>query len=94
MNRIYDMCTRSAWQNVQQGIISVDANREQSPWTADSWHIGMGVLYNHRDTRLLDKIVRDYAAEQQPDGNLLCCSPARDFVVTLQEWSLYWPMLL
>lgn len=94
MNRIWDMCTRSAWQNVQQGIISVDANREQSPWTADSWHIGMGILYNHRDTRLIDKIVRDYAAEQQLDGNLLCCSPAREFVVTLQEWSLYWPMLL
>lgn len=94
MNQIYEMCTRSSWQNVQQGIISVDANREQSPWTADSWNIGMGILYNHRNTQLIDKIIRDYAAEQLPNGNLLSCSPARDFHSELAEWSLYWPMLL
>ena len=34
LNSVYELCERSARQNVQQGMISVDANREQSPWTA------------------------------------------------------------
>jgi len=47
------MCERSARQNIQQGIISVDADREQSSWTADSWNIGNVLLYNHRDTMMM-----------------------------------------
>ncbi len=61
LNAIYEMCERSARQNIQQAIISVDANREQSPWTADSWNIGNVLLYNDRDTMMIDKVVRDYA---------------------------------
>jgi alpha-L-rhamnosidase len=92
LNDIYEMCERSARQNVQQGIISVDANREQSPWLADSWNIGNVLLYNDRDTTMIDKIVRDYAAEQMPNGNFRACSPANTFQCA--EWSMYWPMLL
>jgi len=92
VNRIYEMCERSARQNVQQGIISVDANREQSPWTADSWNIGNVLLYNHRHTLIVDKVVRDYAAEQLPCGDFHACSPAAMF--RIPEWSMYWPMLL
>jgi len=36
LNALYVMCERSARQSVQQAIISVYADREQSPWTADS----------------------------------------------------------
>jgi hypothetical protein len=86
------MSERSARQNVQQGIISVDANREQSPWTADSWNIGNVLLYNHRKTMMIDKVVRDYAAEQLPGGDFYACSPAAIF--RIPEWSMYWPMLL
>jgi alpha-L-rhamnosidase len=92
LNAIYKMCVRSAQQNVQQGIISVDANREQSPWLADSWIVGNVLLYNNRDTMMMDKIVRDYAAEQMTDGNFYACSPAPKFQIA--EWSMYWPMLL
>jgi alpha-L-rhamnosidase len=92
LNSIYAMCERSARQNIQQGIISVDANREQSPWLADSWNIGNVLLYNHRATTMIDKVVRDYAAEQKPDGGLNDCSPAAVFQCA--EWSMYWPMLL
>ncbi|HEV2318398.1 MAG TPA: family 78 glycoside hydrolase catalytic domain [Verrucomicrobiae bacterium] len=92
LNAIYQMCERSARQNVQQGIISVDANREQSPWTADSWNIGNVLLYNDRDTMMVDKVVRDYAGEQDPHGDFRACSPAGVFYCT--EWSMYWPMLL
>jgi alpha-L-rhamnosidase len=92
LNDIFEMSERSARQNVQQGIISVDANREQSQWTADSHNIGIGLLYNHRNTRIFDKIVRDYAGEQMPDGTFYACSPAKDAV--LAEWSMYWPMML
>jgi len=92
VNGIYEMCERSARQNVQQGIISVDANREQSPWTADSWNIGNVLLYNHRNTMIMDKVVRDYAAEQLPCGDFYACSPAAMF--RIPEWSMYWPMLL
>jgi hypothetical protein len=92
LTAVYEMCERSARQNVQQGVISVDANREQSPWTADSWSIGMGFLYNHSGTMIADKIVKDYAGEQQPSGNFYACSPAA--VYELAEWSLYWPMIL
>jgi alpha-L-rhamnosidase len=103
LNSIYEMCERSARQNVQQGIISVDANREQSPWTADSWNIGNVLLYNDRNTMMIDKVVRDYAAEQLPNGEFPACSPAHrqgDYLNTPQksrripEWSMYWPMLL
>ncbi len=103
LNDIYEMCERSARQNVQQAIISVDANREQSPWTADSWNIGNVLLYNHRDTMMLDKIVRDYAGEQFTNGDFPSCSPAHrggDYPAPGQasrripEWSMYWPMLL
>ncbi len=94
LNLIYEMCERSGRQNIQQGIVSVDANREQSPWTADSWNVGIGILYNQKNTMLIDKIIKDYAAEQQRDGNFLTCSPARDYTSTMAEWSLYWPMLL
>ncbi|MGH7979291.1 MAG: family 78 glycoside hydrolase catalytic domain, partial [Limisphaerales bacterium] len=103
LNDIYKMCERSARQNVQQAIISVDANREQSPWTADSWNIGNVLLYNDRDTMMLDKVVRDYATEQLPFGDFPCCCPARraaDFTPRgpksrrIPEWSMYWPMLL
>ena len=92
LNDIYTMCERSARQNVQQGIISVDANREQSPWLADSWNIGNVLLYNDRDTMMIDKVVRDYAAEQMADGKLHDCSPAG--INQCAEWSMYWPSLL
>jgi alpha-L-rhamnosidase len=103
LNSIYEMCERTARQNVQQAMISVDANREQSPWTADSWNIGNVLLYNHRNTMMLDKVVRDFAGEQLPDGNFPSCSPAHrggDYTPPGQEsrripeWSMYWPMLL
>jgi alpha-L-rhamnosidase len=47
LNAIYGMCVSSARQNVQQGMISVDANREQSSWLADSWNIGNVLLYGY-----------------------------------------------
>lgn len=92
LNDIFEMSERSARQNVQQGIISVDANREQSPWTADSHNIGLGLLYNHRNTLIFDKIIRDYAAEQMPDGRFWACSPAA--IYEIPEWSMYWPIIL
>jgi alpha-L-rhamnosidase len=92
LNDIYKMCERSARQNIQQGIISVDANREQSPWTADSWLVGNVLLYNHRDTMMIDKILRDFAGEQLTNGDFYACSPSPMF--RIPEWSMYWPMLL
>lgn len=92
LNSIYTMCERSARQNVQQAIISVDANREQSPWLADSWNVGNVLLYNHRNTTVIDKVLRDYAGEQMPGGDFYACSPATAFQIA--EWSMYWPMLL
>jgi alpha-L-rhamnosidase len=92
LNSIYTMCERSARQNVQQAIISVDANREQSPWLADSWNVGNVLLYNHRNTTMVDKVLRDYAAEQTPGGDFHACGPASAFEIA--EWSMYWPMLL
>ncbi len=103
VNSIYELCERSARQNVQQAIISVDAQREQSPWTADSWNIGNVLLYNHRNTTMIDKVVRDYAGEQLPNGDFPACCPAHrraDYPTATQEnrripeWSMYWPMLL
>ncbi len=93
LNSIYEMCERSARQNIQQGIISVDANREQSPWTADSWNIGNVLLYNHRNTMMIDKVVRDYAGAQVPSGDFPPCCPAQR-ASFISEWSMYWPMLL
>jgi len=93
LNAIYEMCERSARQNIQQGIISVDADREQSPWTADSWNIGNVLLYNDRDTMMIDKVVRDFAGAQLPDGDFPSCAPAQRFS-QIPEWSMYWPMLL
>ncbi len=93
LNDIYEMCERSARQNIQQGIISVDANREQASWAADSWNIGNVLLYNHRDTMMIDKVVRDYAAAQLPNGDFPACAPAQQFS-RISEWSMYWPMLL
>ena len=92
LNKIYKMCERSARQNIQQGMISVDADREQSPWLADSWNIGNVLLYNHRDTMMIDKVVRDYAGEQLTNGDFYACSPSPMF--RIPEWSMYWPMLL
>jgi alpha-L-rhamnosidase len=92
LNSIYTMCERSARQNVQQGIISVDANREQSPWLADSWNVGNVLLYNHRNTTMVDKVLRDYAGEQMPGGDFYACSPAAAYEIA--EWSMYFPMLL
>lgn len=92
LNSIYTMCERSARQNVQQAIISVDADREQSPWLADSWNVGNVLLYNHRNTTMIDKVLRDYAEEQLPGGEFYACSPAAAFHIA--EWSMYWPMLL
>jgi alpha-L-rhamnosidase len=93
LNSIYEMCERSARQNIQQGIISVDADREQSSWTADSWNIGNVLLYNHRNTTMIDKVVRDYAAAQLTNGDFPACCPAQRSR-RIPEWSLYWPMLL
>ena len=93
LNSIYEMCERSARQNIQQGIISVDADREQSSWTADSWNIGNVLLYNHRNTMMIDKVVRDYAAAQLSNGDFPACSPAQRSS-RIPEWSMYWPMLL
>ena len=77
LNSIYEMCERSARQNIQQAIISVDADREQSSWTADSWNIGNVLLYNHRNTMMIDKVVRDYAAAQLANGDFPACCPAQ-----------------
>jgi alpha-L-rhamnosidase len=93
LNDIYEMCERSARQNIQQGILSVDADREQSSWTADSWNIGNVPLYNDRDTMIVDKVVRDYAAAQLTNGDFPACSPAQH-ARRIPEWSMYWPMLL
>ena len=92
LNDIHEMSERSARQNVQQGIISVDANREQSPWTADSHNIGIGLLYHHRNTLILDKILHDYAGEQMPDGRFWACSPTP--IYEIPEWSMHWPLML
>jgi alpha-L-rhamnosidase len=92
LNSVYEMCERSARQNIQQGIISVDADREQAPYLADSWNIGNVLLYNDRDTMMMDKVVRDYAAEQMTNGDFYACSPAPRGEIP--EWSMYWPMLL
>ncbi|HEV2327839.1 MAG TPA: alpha-L-rhamnosidase N-terminal domain-containing protein [Verrucomicrobiae bacterium] len=92
LNAIYQMCERSARQNIQEGMVSVDANREQSQWTADSWNIANVLVYNDRDTMMIDKIVRDYAGEQRSDGDFYACSPSPMFEIP--EWSMYWPMLL
>ena len=103
LNDIYAMCERSARQNIQQGIISVDANREQASWLADSWNIGNVLLYNDRDTTMIDKVVRDYAGEQFPDGYFSACSPGSRQLEhpapgresrRIPEWAMYWPMLL
>ncbi|HWX22428.1 MAG TPA: family 78 glycoside hydrolase catalytic domain [Candidatus Binatia bacterium] len=103
LNDIYELCERSARQNIQQGIISVDANREQASWLADSWNIGNVLLYNHRDTTMIDKTVRDYAAEQLPSGCFSACSPGHrraelpapgQQLRLIPEWAMYWPMLL
>jgi alpha-L-rhamnosidase len=101
LNDIYKMCERSARQNIQQGIISVDANREQAPWLADSWNIGNVLLYNDGDTTMIDKTVRDYAGEQFPDGYFSSCSPGTRRAEVpgqksrrIPEWAMYWPMLL
>ena len=103
LNDIYTMCERSARQNIQQGIISVDANREQASWLADSYLIGNVLLYNDRDTTMIDKTVRDYAGEQFPDGYFSSCSPGKRVVEhpapgqksrRIPEWAMYWPMLL
>jgi alpha-L-rhamnosidase len=103
LNSIYEMCERSARQNIQQGIISVDANREQASWLADSWNIGNVLLYNDRDTTMIDKVVRDYAGEQLPNGCFSACSPGSrraEYPAPGQagrhipEWAMYWPMLL
>ena len=77
LNSIYEMCERSARQNIQQAILSVEADREQSSWTADSWHIGNVLLYNHRNTMMIDKVVRDYAAAQLTNGDFPACCPAQ-----------------
>jgi hypothetical protein len=87
------MCERSARQNIQQAIISVDADREQSSWTADSWNIGNVLLYNHRDTMMIDKVVRDYATAQMTNGDFPACCPAQR-ASRIPEWSMYWPMML
>ena len=92
LNNIYTMCERSVRQNIQQGMVSVDAHREQSQWTADSWNIANVVIYNDRNNMLMDKIVRDYAGEQMPSGDFYACSPSPMFEIP--EWSMYWPMLL
>jgi alpha-L-rhamnosidase len=93
LNDIYEMCERSARQNMQQAILSVDADREQSSWTADSWNIGNVPLYNHRATMIIDKVVRDYATAQLPDGDIPACCPAQR-ARRIPEWTMYWPMLL
>lgn len=103
LNGIYEMCERSARQNIQQAIISVDANREQASWLADSWNIGNVLLYNDRDTMMIDKVVRDYAGEQLPSGCFSACSPGSrrgehpnpgQESRYIPEWAMYWPMLL
>jgi alpha-L-rhamnosidase len=99
LNSIYEMSERSSRQNIQQGVISVDADREQSPWLADAWNIGNVLLYNHRNTTMIDKVVRDFAGEQFPDGYIPACSPGHriadaDPARRIPEWSMYWPMLL
>ena len=103
LNDIYEVCERSARQNIQQGIISVDANREQAPWLADSWNIGNVLLYNDRDTTMIDKVLRDYAGEQFANGYFSACSPGHRRAELpavgqesrqIPEWAMYWPMLL
>ena len=99
LNAIYKMCERSARQNIQQGVISVDADREQSQLLADAWNIANVLLYNDRDTMMIDKVVRDFAGEQFPDGYIPAVSPGHRYADSdptrrIPEWAMYWPMLL
>lgn len=99
LNDIYGMCERSARQNVQQGIISVDAHREQLQWLADAWSIGNVLLYNDRHTMMVDKVVRDFAGEQMANGYIRNVSPGQGFEGAdghgrIPEWAMYWPMFL
>jgi len=99
LNDIYKMCERSARQTVQQGIISVDAQREQLPWLADAWSIGNVLLYNDLNTTMIDKVIRDFAGEQMANGYIRNVSPGQGFEGAdghgrIPEWSMYWPMFL
>jgi len=99
LNDIYTMCVRSAQQNIQQGVISVDADREQSPWLGDAYLIGKVLLYNDRDTTMIDKVARDFAGEQFPDGYIPAVSPGHRLADSdpsrrIPEWAMYWPMSL
>jgi hypothetical protein len=42
---------------------------------ADAWNIANVLLYNDRDTMMVDKVVRDFAGEQFPDGYIPAVSP-------------------
>ncbi|MFC1627623.1 family 78 glycoside hydrolase catalytic domain [Gemmatimonadota bacterium] len=92
VNAIHEMSERSARQSVQMGMISVDANREQASWTADSWIIGNTLLANHRNSPVVRKTILDYAGEQLDNGNFYAASPAAKRKIP--EWAFYWPMLL
>ena len=69
---------------------------------ADSWNIGNVLLYNDRNTMMIDKVVRDYAAEQLANGDFPAAAPRTGAEIILPgkefrripEWSMYWPMLL
>jgi len=92
VNAIFEMSERSARQSVQMGMISVDANREQAPWTADAWIIGNVLLMNHRNSQVVRKTILDYAGEQLDNGNFYAGSPAAKRKIP--EWAFYWPLLL
>lgn len=97
LNGIFECSRRTAVQCVQFGTVLTDADREQSPWTADIYNIALGLPYYDRSSMVMYKAVRDYAAQQEDNGNMGACSPAMtraDGFFNIPEWTLYYPMIL
>jgi alpha-L-rhamnosidase len=94
INDIYKMCERSTRQNMQQGMFSVDAWREQSGYTADSYILGMNSLYSYKNCLQFRKIIRDHADEPYKNSKNLTSRAPTSRAQDIPEWTLHWVFCL
>jgi alpha-L-rhamnosidase len=89
LNDIYGLCEWTSRMATQEGGFYDDDVTEQSSWGCDGYTGGRNLFYSIRNYRVQNKTLRDYIAEQNADGMIYACSPARAFHLPDFSLNLY-----
>ena len=97
LNKIYSACIQTQKNNAVNQLVDCP-HREQAQYVMDSCLQAETLMYNFESFTLLNKVLRDFADAQMPDGRMPiffpCCFEEHQFRLVSPEWDLEYFWLL